>query len=84
MAPAICNYLQTWKDEEELETWDDISPELRAALDAQDSNGWGTVFEGLISSQWRQLMADHFTAIGPSRSADRWETSFASRCSYIL
>ena len=84
MAPAICNYLQAWKEDEDPEPWDDISPELRAALEAQNTIGWGPVLEGLISSQWKTLVAEHFTAIGSKRSANRWATTFATRCSYII
>ena len=63
---------------------DDLCPNLRAALESQDSIGWGTVVEGLISSQRRQLIMDHFSAIGSSHSADQWASSFASRCPFIL
>ena len=82
MAPAICNYLQAWKEDEEPEPWEDISPELRVALEAQNNIGWGPVLEGLISSHWKTLVAEHLTAIGSKRSATRWATTFATRCSY--
>jgi len=84
MALAVCKTLQAWKEDVDPEPPDDLCPDLRTVLAAQDNIDWGTVLKGLISDKWRRLIKDHLSTIGSSQSVDRWASAFASRCSCIL
>jgi len=69
---AICGYLNSWRNGDQLLPATSSFLGLRQAIESQNRIGWRALLEGCVSVYWQEVQQRYYEWVGSRRTGRRW------------